>query len=386
MNILTRLRDRLFPPFSPLPGGMYAYTAPPETGFPYRLHLRLDPDGRGLLIANGSTVLHLNQTAAEYAYHLVRQTPKTEAVKSVAKRYGIPAAQAALDYDSLVERLQTMIETPDLDPVAYLDFERVDPYSGAGSAPYRIDCALTYRQPGETAGEYAPVQRVKRELAQDEWEQILKKAWDAGIPHAVFTGGEPTLRPDLTALITYASNLGMVTGLISDGMRLAETETFHALLQSGLDHLMLILHPDEDQSWEALRDVLAEDLAVTVHLTLTRRESDAGAALLDRLAAMGVTAVSLSASAPEQLPLLPRARQLAAERQLRLVWDLPVPYSSANPVAMEIAGGQAGQPAQPRGAWVYIEPDGDALAAQGQSDVLGSLLTEEWQTIWKSDR
>jgi hypothetical protein len=385
MNILTRLRDRLFPPFSPLPGGMYAYTAPPETGFPYRLHLRLDPDGSGLLIANGSTVLHLNQTAAEYAYHLVRQTPKTEAVKSVAKRYGIPAGQAAVDYDSLVERIQTMIETPDLDPVAYLDFERVDPYTGAGTAPYRIDCALTYRQPGETAGEYAPVQRVKRELAQEEWELILKKAWDAGIPHAVFTGGEPTLRPDLTALITYASNLGMVTGLISDGLRLAETETLHALLQSGLDHLMLILHPDEDQSWEALRDVLAEDLAVTVHLTLTRRESDAGAALLDRLAGMGVTAVSLSASAPELLPLLPRALQLAAERQLRLVWDLPVPYSSANPVAMEIAG-QTGQPAQPFGAWVYIEPDGDALAAQGQSDVLGSLVTEEWQTIWKSDR
>jgi hypothetical protein len=291
---------------------MFSYIAPPEASFPYRLHLRLEPDGRGLLIANGSTVLHLNQTAAEYAYHLVIQTPVADAVKTVAHRYGIPAAQAEADFTSLVERLHTMIETPDLDPVAYLDFERVDPYSGALSAPYRIDCALTYRQPDAAADRYAPVQRVTRELEHIEWEAILKKAWDAGIPHAVFTGGEPSLRVDLVDLIIYASKLGMVTGLISDGLRLAEKDYLHAVPQSGLDHLMLILQPHDEQYWEALRDTLAEDLAVTVHLTLIPQDNLEDGVLLDRLVKMGVNAVSLSVAAPELLPVLPRVGSPAA--------------------------------------------------------------------------
>jgi organic radical activating enzyme len=379
MNIIDRLRDRFFPPFQPLPAGMYTYVAPPDAPFPYRLHLRLEKDGRGLLIANGSVVLHLNQTAAEYAYHLVQQTQFDSAVLAVSQRYGIPKTLAVADFTAFKSRLQTMIDTPDLDPVFYLDFERVEPYSGALSAPYRLDCSLTYRQPDQVGIQYAPVERVKRELLTEEWQTILRKAWDGGVPHAVFTGGEPTLRPDLVALIVFASQLGMVTGLISNGLRLAERDYLHELLQSGLDHLMLVLLPQEDQSWEALRDVLAEDLAVTVHLTLTRH--DDVEANLRRLAGMGVRSVSLSAAAKDLRSALTHLRQRAAELNLRLVWDLPVPYSSANPVALELAETADTLPA---GAWLYVEPDGDVLRAQGNPQVLGNILTGELTTIWQS--
>ncbi|MFO7624726.1 MAG: hypothetical protein R6V73_10270, partial [Anaerolineales bacterium] len=71
---MTSIREnirRLFEPSQPLPPGTYHYQAPPEDPDDYRLHLRLEPDGTGLLIINASTVLHLNQTAAEYAYYLV---------------------------------------------------------------------------------------------------------------------------------------------------------------------------------------------------------------------------------------------------------------------------------------------------------------------------
>ena len=33
---------------------------------------------------------------------------------------------------SLFDRLQTLIHTPDLDPVTFLNFDREEPYSGAG--------------------------------------------------------------------------------------------------------------------------------------------------------------------------------------------------------------------------------------------------------------
>ena len=165
----------------------------------------------------------------------------------------------------MTDRIRTLVEVPDLDPVTYLDFDRDEMYSGESSGPYRLDCALTYPA-GNRLCALAPVDRVKQELPQDDWQAMLKKAWDAGIPHVVFTGGEPTLRPDLPDLIAYASQLGMVTGLITSGVRLAERDYLHQILQSGLDHVMIILDTGDDATWEALRDVLAEDLAVTVHL------------------------------------------------------------------------------------------------------------------------
>ena len=62
------------------------------------------------------------------------------------------------------------------------------------TSPLRLDCALTYRLRPDSSAEYAPTKRVDRELTADEWRTILDKAWQAGIPHVTFTGGEPTLR------------------------------------------------------------------------------------------------------------------------------------------------------------------------------------------------
>ncbi len=383
MNTLRNLWQRFFPAYEPLPAGIYHFTAPPDSDFPYRLHLRLEKNGSGLLIANGSTVLHLNQTAAEYAYHLIRQSPADEVARSVSRRYGIPAAQAQADYSGFTDRIQTLLDVPDLDPVTYLEFDRQEPYTDL-AAPFRLDCAVTYRQVDMDASPFAPVERVKRELSLEEWQTLLSKAWEAGIPHAVFTGGEPTLRADLPELIAYAEKLGMVTGLITDGQRLADADYLKSILQAGLDHLMLLLVPDDNTSWEAIRAALAEDIFVVVHLTLTQAESANGKAILERLAGMGVMTLSLSANNPVVGAELPTLRQQAADLGLRLVWDLPVPYSARNPVALELAAEDQPLPEGTGNAWLYVEPDGDVLAAQGHPQVLGNLLTDPWDTIWSN--
>ena len=67
-----------------IPAGIYMYQAPPEADLPYKLHLRVEADGSGILIINASTVLHLNQSAAEYAYHLVKGKDKKAAAAEVA--------------------------------------------------------------------------------------------------------------------------------------------------------------------------------------------------------------------------------------------------------------------------------------------------------------
>jgi organic radical activating enzyme len=382
-SLLAPIR-RLFAPAQQIQPGIYHYQSPPDDPRNYRLHLRLEADGRGILIVNASTVLHLNQTAAEYAYYFVQNTPADEVARRMSNRYSVEPYQAALDYQNLAERVLTLIETPDLDPVSFLDFERKIPYARKLTAPYRLDCALTYRLPDSADAELAPTKRVDRELTTDEWKSIFDKVWQVGVPHLIFTGGEPTLRDDLPALITHAESNGQVSGLLTDGMRLAETAYLYELLQTGLDHVMIVLQPDKDLAWKALEKVLAADIFTAVHLTLTPQNASEMSSYLARLAKMGCVAISLSSEAAELNSSLLAMRDQAAYLQMSLVWDLPVPYSAQNPISLEVAG--TGLVEGAGRAWLYVEPDGDVLPTQGVNQILGNMLADPWEKIWSGFR
>jgi hypothetical protein len=367
-----------FSPAQRLPPGLYHYQAPPEAEFPYRLHLRLEPEGNGVLVVNASTVLHLNPTAAEYAYYIVKGLSTDDAAHAMAQRYHVSEPQARKDFQEFTERIQSLVSTQDLDPVQYLDFGRADPHATPVSAPLRLDCALTYRLPAD-AGQAAPVDRVSQELSTAQWQAIIDKAWAAGIPHIIFTGGEPTLRDDLAGLIAHTERIGQVVGVLTDGLRLADSAYLQTLLQSGLDHLMFLLQPANDQAWQALDNVIAADLATTVHLTLTPELVDTLPAVLVKLKERGVRHLSLSAASPSLREALHAARDHAAQLALSLVWDLPVPYSGFNPIALEVETPVSGA----GHTWLYVEPDGDVLPAQGQNRVLGNMVSQPWAELWQ---
>lgn len=378
MKIINRLADR-FSKIQPLPAGTH-HLQTMQDEKPYRLHLRLQKDGSGVLILNASTVLQLNPSAAEYAFHFIKGTAPEEAAKQISARYRISKGMALEDYNDFMERIQTLISTPDLDPVSFLKFDLASPHSAELTAPLRLDCALTYRLPSSTQAEYAPVKRVDRELTTNEWKIILAKAWAAGIPHVTFTGGEATLRDDLPELITHAEGVGQVCGLLTDGLKLADKKYLDLLLQTGLDHMLFILQPDNNESWAALETILPEDIFVTVHITLNKDNIKNAAQVLERLAGLKVYSLSLTTSDNSLHESYNALRDKAAELGLSLKFDLPVPYSANHPVALEtlednILDG-AGK------AWLYVEPDGDVLPTQGKADqVLGNFLRDEWQTI-----
>ncbi len=379
-SLINAFRN-LFNPTRHLPVGMYHYISPPDDPRNYHLHLRLESDGHGILLINGTTILHLNETAAEYAYYLVNNQPDDLVARKMASRYHVSLDQARQDYRDFNDRIQTLINTPDLDPVTFLDFDRHQPLTGDISAPYRLDCAITYNLPVTESPGAAPTDRVKRELSTDEWYTILDKAWKWGIPHVVFTGGEPTLREDLPDLIAHASHNGQVTGLMCDGLRLADQSYLDLLLQTGLDHLMILYEPDQPLSQQALQNALGVDLFVAVHLTITLLKQSKIPGMIDELANRGVKAISLTIHDPTLGNTLLAARQQVAANKLELVWNLPVPYSDQHPIALETAQGVhlegAGR------AWLYIEPDGDVLPTQGVNRVLGNLLTDPVEKIWK---
>ena len=380
-TFFTRIRQR-FSPVTPLPESMYHFQAAPGDAPPYRLHLRLRKDGTAVLIVNAATILHLNPTAAEYAYHMVKGTPPERVAREISSRYRISRRTALQDYQDFMDRVRTLIDTPDLDPVTFLDFERVAPNTTDLTAPLRLDCALTYRLPRGTKADDAPTKHVDRELDTVEWQTILDKAWQVGVPHVIFTGGEPTLRDDLPDLIAHAEKNGQVAGLLSDGLKFTDKKYLNLLLNTGLDHVMLILQPENELSWTSIKNIMAADLFVTVHLTVTPKNIKKAHGVLERLAGMQVRSLSMSTSDASLLEKLHVLRDKAAELQISLSWDLPVPYSALNPISMETA--EDNLPSGAGKAWLYIEPDGDVLPAQGMANqVLGNILRDPWDKIYK---
>jgi hypothetical protein len=370
-----------FSKVQPMPAGMYQKSALLDEQ-PYRVHLRLQPDGSGTLVVNASTVLHLNPTAAEYAYHFIQGTPPETAAREVSARYRVSKGTALQDFKDFADRIEMLIHTRDLDPVSFLDFERVAPHSADLTAPLRLDCALTYRLPAGTQADYAPTKRVGRELTTDEWITVLDRAWGLGIPHITFTGGEATLRDDLPALIARAEKNGQVCGLLTDGLKLADKKYLDTLLQTGLDHILFILQPSKPDSWLALETIMPEDIFVTVHLTLKDQNIMDAGNILEKLSLLGVKSLSLSLAEKSIRDGFLPVRNKAAELGMALKFDLPVPYAADHPVALET--GEDNVPSGAGKAWLYVEPDGDVLPAQGMADrVLGNFLSDEWSKIYK---
>jgi hypothetical protein len=364
----------------PIPAGLYHKQSAPQEPTPYRVHLRLSRDGSGVLVVNASTVLHLNPTAAEYAYHFIKGTDPNAAAKEISKRYRVKTDVALQDFNDFTSRIQRLVTSTDLDPVSYLDFERVAPHSADLTAPLRLDCALTYRLPANTQADYAPTKRVERELTTDEWRTILDKAWQAGIPHVTFTGGEATLRDDLPQLIACAEKNGQVCGLLTDGLKLADKKYLDLLLQTGLDHILFILQPDNKESWKALEVIMPEDIFVTAHLTLNAKNIKDSQNILERLAKLEVKSLSLTAADESAKAAFKDLQNTAAKLGLTIKHDLPVPYSSSHPVALETAEDETTDGAGK--AWLYVEPDGDVLPTQGMADkILGNFLRDEWKKI-----
>ena len=82
MNILNQFFNKV----APLPVGTY-HLQTQQDQKPYRLHLRLQKDGSGLLILNAATVMQLNPTAAECAYHYIKGSTPQEAARQAVESH-----------------------------------------------------------------------------------------------------------------------------------------------------------------------------------------------------------------------------------------------------------------------------------------------------------
>jgi len=373
-----------------------------------RVHLRLDPDGHGTLIVNANRVMHLNPTAALMAYLILEKTPEAAAIKLVRKKYQVSPDQARNDYHAMDSQLSELVRPDGACPVHDLELDILAPFSTRPSAPYRMDLAVTYRCNNDCHHCYNARERDFPELSMQEWKSVLDKTWALGIPHIVFTGGEPTLRVDLPELIAYAEANGQITGLNTNARRLSDPGFVKRLVDAGLDHVQITVESSDasihdsmvnamafEQTIQGLKNALASPLFVMTNTTMLRDNVATIPGTLDFLSGLGVPTIGLNAlihsghgatvgtGLPEQAltPLLEIARQKTEASGQRLIWYTPTQYCGFDPQALDL--GVKGCTAALYN--MCVEPNGDVLPCQSYYSSLGNILQDDWDSIWDHD-
>jgi len=409
MSIVERIKEWFEPP-QPLAAGIYSYQTPPDAPQQFRLHLRVEKDGYGVLLINAAKVLHLNQTATEHASLLIQEKSADEAAREIARRYNISRDQARTDYEKLQKTIWAIAQAgEEVCPVTYLDVDLIEPMSAELSAPYRMDLALTYRCQNDCPHCYVARPRDFPEMPTEEWKRVIDRCWELGIPHLTFTGGEATLRPDLVELVQYAEDVGVITGLQTNGRRLRNRAYLDELLQAGLDHIQITLESHDpaihdrmvgvEGAWaetvEGIRTVVDADVYMMTNTTMTTENSPGIEETIAFIASLGVptfgcnsliysgsaASVGNGISEDELEPLLERVKETTEAHHLRLIWYTPTRYCEFDPVGMEL-GIKSCTAARYN---MCVEPNGDVLPCQSYYVALGNILTEPWEAIWEHE-
>jgi radical SAM protein with 4Fe4S-binding SPASM domain len=339
----------------------------------------------------------------------LEEVPKLEAVQKIRKFYHVNAGQARADYDAFLRDFGQLIDPENCPVCAMDDLEISAPFSERPTAPYRMDLALTYRCNDDCAHCYNARPRDYPEMTTSEWKKVIDKVWALGIPHIVFTGGEPTMRNDLPELITYAESVGQIVGMNTNARRLSDPRFVQALVEAGLDHVQVTVeshNPDIhdkmvgrrgawEQTIQGLKNVLDSPLYVMTNTTMLQPNSPYLAQTLDFLAGLGVPTIGLNALiyAGQGLQVdtgireneLPKLLDLAIEKtdhnRQRLIWYTPTQYCQFDPQQLEL--GVKGCTAALYN--MCVEPDGGVIPCQSYYHQLGNLLSDPWDSIWNHE-
>jgi len=142
------------------------------------------------------------------------------------------------------------------------------------------------------------------ELTTEEAKTVLDDMAEYKVPVVLFSGGEPTLRPDLPELISYANGLGGLNPLISTNGTLLTKEKVKELSNAGLKRAGISMDGMEavhDKfrgsigSWkltlDGIRNSLEAGMRVSLRVTVTNRNVQELPALFDLAEREGIPRV-----------------------------------------------------------------------------------------------
>jgi radical SAM protein with 4Fe4S-binding SPASM domain len=370
----------------------------------HRFHLRVDNKEKGVLIVDASKLIFLNGTALDLVRCMLEGKSSEETYRYMKKRYRRVRDDIIYEHYAGIRAQIKEFLKGDMDVIQNIGAE--SPSIGADElpSPYRMDLALTYDCQNNCAHCYNE-DRTSDPLSKEQWLKVLERLWDIGIPHVVFTGGEPTEVSFLRDLIDRSEELGQITGLISNGRNLARMGYLKELVETGLDHVQITVLSHRESlhdrlvgskgAWKetisGLRAALDEDIYVNTNTTIMRSTIEDVEETMRYLADLGVRNIAFNSiirsgkgkstegvTFEELEKVLDRLKAFADERDINMIWYSPTPYCEFNPINHDLGIKQC----TACSINMAIEPDGTVLPCQSCYEPLGNILRTRWDDIW----
>ena len=414
-GLLNGLREELAGLFAATPAppapGLYTYPIALDGG-QRRVHLRIDVGGNAVLFVDVTDVIHLNATAAEMAKLALDGASLDQARTLLTRRFnGVDKDQLTRELTSIYDIIQRFRESDGSCAICaiadQLDFQPV--FSTPVSAPFKADVALTYGCNNACAHCYnEPGRFAMPSLSLDEWFRVLDTLAEVGVPHVILTGGEPTLHPDLPAIIRYADTLGLIVGMNTNGRSLAHAPTMAAIADAGLNHVQITLETYDAaihdamvgapgafaQTVRGIENALASGVHTITNTTLTRRNQHQAIAIVEFLHAMGLRTFAMNGMIyagggfddPDAIPAEEMAATLVAVREraealgMRFLWYTVTDYCQLSPLELDLSPKRCNAAEYS----ICIEPNGDVLPCQSYYVAGGNILDDPWDAIWNS--
>ena len=373
--------------------------------------MRIQSDGAGVLFVDANEVIHLNDTASWMTKMALDGVPKLSAKALVGRQFkngrsGEIKAELERIYH-LVEQIQKPFRA--CLTCAMPSLEQNPLFSIPPQAPYKVDMAISYHCNNRCTHCYnEPERKTIPSLPREDWFEVLERLYRVGAPHIIFTGGEPTLHPHLFDLIRYADRLGMITGLNTNGRRLADAAFVEKLAGAGLNHVQITIgscFPEVHnrmtnaksyhETVQGIRNAVASSLHTITNTTLMKSNAEHAEEIVDFVCGLGVRTFAMNGmiysgggtdfdeAIPEEelAPILAGVRDRAKELGMRFLWYTPTEYCRLSPLELDIGAKRcnAGEYS------ICIEPNGDVLPCQSYYVSVGNILRDSWESIWESE-
>ncbi len=379
-------RRALVPSFdasTPLAPGLYHYVRTFD-GAPVRYHLRVEPDGSAVLLANATSALRLSPHGAVAAKALLEGRSVQGAADDMARRFRVPSGGEALaSVRGLDARISKMGDPDEAFPMSTLDDPAATLHRRRLSAPLTADV-------------------VAPELGNVELH--VRKLWDIGVPQVRFVLPYATTGRHLVRLVELAEDLGMIAGVRARASDLVNAGLVRDLAMAGVDHIDIYwagagaethdgLFGDKDHALAdaAIEECHALEVCPVAVLPVLDDIVDALDELSDALEARRLrvlVAYAICSDAGEgrvvDAALLAQAattlEEIAEHVNVNLVWSPPEERDEAMTLVEQVQRG----PRTAGEACIRVEPDGSVLAPDGPAVARGDLAADPWESIWAS--
>jgi radical SAM protein with 4Fe4S-binding SPASM domain len=366
-----------------------------------------------MLIKRPNQAQKLNATGAK----ILKTLLDGASIHDLLRRVGGPPERAASIADFLCavkQQLEGALDQFTTNPAV-----EVAPFEMAFSQyPVLSEVAVTYRCNLRCAFCYAGCNCTANptgsaaEMTAPQIRTVLDKIFhQAKVPSVSFTGGEPTLRPELPALIRHAKDLGMRVNLITNGARVTR-DAARELADHGLDsaqvslegvtaatHDAIVRVPGAyARTVEAVKHLKAAGIHTHTNTTITRanlRETPDFPAFVKQ--EFGADKFSMNLIIPAGSGAIDPALLVyyheigghletilaASDRaQVEFMWYSPAPMCLFN----SITHGLGNKGCSACDGLLSVGANGDVLPCASYDDSVGNLLAQDFADIWHTDK